>query len=350
MTEALLEAGGLVLGYRRGRRGVLRVSSELDLTVRAGQLVCLLGPNGAGKSTLLRTLAGMQPALSGWIRLLGRDLEKLSPSELARRVSVVLTEPMTTGNLTSRVLVSLGRYPYTDWTGRLSTEDWAKVDRALEVLGAEALAERPVAELSDGERQKILIARALAQEPRIMILDEPTSFLDLPRRIEMLALLRELVRSQGCSVILATHHLDLALHYADRLWLQQIDGPFESGAPEDLALSGALERTFSSRDLRFDSERGEFRFARRQGGQRIGLQGEGLPVVWTRHALERLGFEVTADLEGDRVRVVEAEGSNRWQWFFGEREGCEGSIESLTARLSERPATPRAAVSTSSRQ
>ena len=350
MTAAVLEAGRLVLGYRRGRRRVSRISTELDLAVEEGELVCLLGPNGAGKSTLLRTLAGMQPALSGWIRLLGRDLAQLSPSALARRVSVVLTEPLISGNLTARVLVSLGRYPYTNWTGRLSAEDWAKVDRSLAVLSAEALADRPVAELSDGERQKVLIARALAQEPRLMILDEPTSFLDVPRRIEMLALLRDLVRGQGCSVVLATHHLDLALHYADRLWLQPVGGPFETGAPEDLALSGALERTFSSRGLKFDPERGEFRFSRHPVGHRIGLVGEGLPLVWTRHALERRGFEVVPENEGDRVRVVDVDGRFVWEWSFGEGRGRETTIEGLIGQLSEGPATPHAAENTFSRR
>ena len=122
------------------------------------------------------------------------------------------------------------------------------------------------------------------------------------------------------------------------------------GAPEDLALSGALERTFSSRDLQFDAERGEFRFSRHPVGRRIGLEGEGLPAVWTRHALERQGFEVSAQLEGDRVRVVEVEGSYLWEWSFGEREGREATIESLLLRLSDRPATPPEAASTSSRQ
>ena len=334
MTTPVLAAGDLVLGYRLGRGRLRRVSSELDLALAGGELVCLLGPNGAGKSTLLRTLAGMQPRLGGWIQVLGQALEDLSPSALARRVSVVLTEPITVGALTARSLVSLGRYPYTDWVGRLTPEDWRRVDGALELLSAAALADRPVGELSDGERQKVLIARALAQEPRLMILDEPTSFLDLPRRIEMLALLRGLTRSSGCSVVLATHQLDLALHYADRLWLMPASGSFQSGAPEDLALSGALERTFLSKGLRFDAERGEFRFAEPAGGRRIQLMGDGLAQVWTGHALRRGGFSIVGeDQASDEVRVEDGAGGHSWYWRVGEREGRAASIGELIARL-----------------
>ena len=181
MSEVLLVANDLVLGYRRRRRIERQVAERLDVEVEAGELVCLLGRNGSGKSTLLRTLAGMQEPLGGRVELLGQPIDELSPPALARRLSIVLTERVSVGSLTARSLVGLGRYPHTDWMGRLSAEDWQRVDTALEMLTATELADRRVDELSDGERQKVLVARALAQEPRLMILDEPTSFLDLPR-------------------------------------------------------------------------------------------------------------------------------------------------------------------------
>ncbi len=334
MTEALLQATDLELGYRLSRKRRRRVCGPMTLHLDHGSLVCLLGPNGAGKSTLLRTLAGMQPWLSGQVRLLGEDLDSLSPATLARRLSVVLTEPLTAGNLTARTLVSLGRYPYTDWMGRLSRDDWEAVDGALEMLSAEQLAARPVAELSDGERQKIMIARALAQEQRLMILDEPTSFLDLPRRIEMLGLLRGLTRSTGCSVVLATHHLDLALHYADRLWLLPADGTLQEGSPEDLALSGALESTFSGSQLVFDAERGEFRFAYEQGQRRIQVVGEGLADVWTRHALRRSGFEVEeAGTASTAVEIVDTAEGRRWKWRSADEKGEASTISELLEEL-----------------
>ena len=340
MTVALLQATDLELGYRLSRKRRRRVCEPMTLHLDHGRLVCLLGPNGAGKSTLLRTLAGMQPRLAGRVRLLGEDLDSLSPSALARRLSVVLTEPLTAGNLTARTLVSLGRYPYTGWMGRLSRRDWETVDGALELLSAEQLATRLVAELSDGERQKIMVARALAQEPRLMILDEPTSFLDLPRRIEMLGLLRGLTRSTGCSIVLATHHLDLALHYADRLWLLPAGGTLQEGSPEDLALSGALESTFAGSHLRFDAERGEFRFAYEQGERRIQVVGEGLDAIWTRHALRRTGFEI--DETGTAPTAVEivdrAEGC-QWKWRSADEKGEVSTISDLLEELNA-AATP----------
>ncbi len=156
----------------------------------------------------------------------------------------MLTEPIDAGALTARELVGLGRYPFTDWLGRLTAADRERIEAAIAAVGADAIADRPVRSLSDGERQRVLIARALAQEPRLVILDEPTAYLDLPRRIETLGLLRRLVRENGVSVLLSTHHLDLALSHADRVWLLPLGGPLAIGAPEDVALSGALERTF----------------------------------------------------------------------------------------------------------
>ncbi len=170
-----------------------------------------------------------------------------------------------------------------------------------------------------------------------MILDEPTSFLDLPRRIEMLALLRRLTRTRGCSVVLATHHLDLALHYGDELWLQPLDGPFQSGAPEDLALSGALEATFATAGLVFDVERGEFRFAPPTGGPKVSLSGGGVGRVWARHALRREGYEVVDGPRAPASLAVEAEaredGSWSWRWRNAEGSGVEKSIADLLRKL-----------------
>ena len=197
----------------------LRLIDRADFELEAGELVCLLGPNGSGKSTLLRTIAGMQRPLAGSVELLGHDVRTRTPEWLARHLSIVLTEPIDAGALTARELVGLGRYPFTDWLGRLTAVDRERIDAAIAAVGAEAIADRRVRSLSDGERQRVLIARALAQEPKLVILDEPTAYLDLPRRIETLGLLRRLVRENGVSVLLSTHHLDLALSHADRVWL-----------------------------------------------------------------------------------------------------------------------------------
>lgn len=301
-TESiLLRTSALTTGYvHKGRRRA--VSSQLALELRAGELVCLLGPNGAGKSTLLRTLAGMQPALQGEIALFvaangertdhARTLDSLSPRERARAIAVVLTERPAPGMLRAHDLVALGRYPYTDWGGKLSIEDHAVIMRVLDEVGAQMLAHRVVGELSDGERQKVMIARALAQETRIILLDEPTAFLDLPRRIEIMAMLRELARRTQRAILLSTHDLDVAMRTADRIWLMDTDGCVETGMPETLALLGAIGRVFASEGVVFDTRTGSFRpVAATLGAVRI--EGEGIAAHWTARALVRNGIAIT---------------------------------------------------------
>lgn len=288
----MLQACDLGIGYapRRGPR--LEVALHLDAHLLAGELVCLLGPNGAGKSTLMRTLAGLQKPLAGAVFLKGRNLHGLSERARARRLGLVLTERVEVGNLAAYALVALGRYPHTGWAGRLSPADEAVVRWAMDAVGARHLAGRSVGELSDGERQKVMIARALAQEPAVLLLDEPTAFLDLPRRVEVLQVLRRLAGDRDRAVLLSTHDLDLALRCADRLWLLPPNGPLQIGAPEDLVLSGAFQRTFA--DVEFDPALGSFHLAREPEGE-VGLVGAGLHARWTARALERAGFRVAAN-------------------------------------------------------
>jgi len=290
-VREVLRAESLSIGYRRVRKAAAVVSSGLRFALRPGELVCLLGPNGAGKSTLMRTLARLQPALSGRIWLDERPLEALRPGQLARRLSVVLTDRVDVGAMSGFGLASLGRHPYTGWTGTLNERDVRIVQWALQAVRAEGLADRLIVEMSDGERQKILIARALAQEPRVMLLDEPTAFLDLPRRVEVMDLLRRLARENGQAILLSTHDLDLALRNADRLWLLSADGALYDGAPEDLVLSGAFERVFAAEGVSFDRDRGSFHTREESCGVVL-LQGEGVAAHWARRALERIGYAV----------------------------------------------------------
>ncbi len=291
MTGDVLTARNLSIGYTHGRRTPAVVAQDLNVTLRAGELVCLVGPNGAGKSTLMRTLGGMQSALAGDVHLGGDDVFSLNAQDLARRMSVVLTERVEVGNLSAYALVALGRHPYTDWTGRLSEHDEAVVRWAIDAVGARPLAARPVNELSDGERQKIMIARALAQEPLVMLLDEPTAFLDLPNRVEVMRVLRHLAGSTGRAILLSTHDLDLALRSADTIWLLPRGGPLYTGAPEDLVLNGAFEATFRGDGVVFDRQSGAFSIQMPFNGT-VALEGDGLGTVWTRRALERAGFQV----------------------------------------------------------
>lgn len=197
------------------------VASHLTAHLRGGTLTALVGANGMGKSTLLRTLAGVQPPLAGTVTLVAdserRQLSQLSRRELARWMGVVLTDRVEVDNLTVEQLVGMGRMPYTGFFGRLNDDDRHQVAEALAMTGLTALAQRPVGTLSDGERQKMMIAKALAQQTPVVLLDEPTAFLDYPSKVETLRLLGQLAHKTGKIILLSTHDLNLAVHLADRL-------------------------------------------------------------------------------------------------------------------------------------
>ena len=241
------------IGYR-WRKGLRTVATGITAGINSGELTCLLGRNGAGKSTLLRTLAGFQPRLAGNISIEGRELDDYSDRELAQRLGVVLTERPDVQQMTAWELVAMGRSPYTGFWGRLNSDDERVVDEAIALVGIEALAERQVTTLSDGERQKVMIAKALAQQTSIIFLDEPTAFLDYPSKVETLLLLRRISREAGKTIFLSTHDLELALQVADRLWLMQGgEGPSPQkgsvlaiGTPRELADLGVLARFIES--------------------------------------------------------------------------------------------------------
>jgi iron complex transport system ATP-binding protein len=312
MSNSILTTHNLTIGYKTSRKTVRYVASDISVSLLAGELVCLLGPNGAGKSTLLRSLAGMQPPISGEVRLLGENIYHLQPQELAKHLSLVLTEKVDVGMLSAYTLVTLGRYPYTDWWGNLTPEDEAIVHWAIKSVGAVHLAQRQVSELSDGERQKIMIARALAQSPIVMLLDEPTAFLDLPRRVEIMQLLRQLARETNQAILLSTHDLDLALRLADKVWLLTANGILHVGAPEDLVLSGAFADTFRSEGVEFDMFSGEFHLHASHKGE-INVIGEGIAATWTIRAFKRAGFQVNQNKNGLSVEVITQSKQFLWQ-------------------------------------
>lgn len=336
MSRPILECNNLTIGYRPKRNLEKVVAQDLRLALWPGQLVCLLGPNGAGKSTLLRTLAGMQSALQGQVCLDGEDVATLSPQTLARKLSVVLTERIDVGLLSAYALVALGRYPYTDWRGKLSAEDESIVQQSIVAVGATPLAHRPVNQLSDGERQKVMIARALAQEPRLMMLDEPTAFLDLPRRVEIMQILRRLAHDSQRAILLSTHDLDLALRSADVLWVMA-DGQIHVGAPEDLVLSGTFAAAFADEGVTFDMTTGAFRIQPHQNG-RIDLIGDGVQAFWTARALKRVGFTVHHG-RSDATRYVICEDGG-WRLVHQQTETTYSSLAILTSALQKNPPLP----------
>jgi iron complex transport system ATP-binding protein len=294
--DAVLQTHELAVGYER-----TSLTEHLNLALHQGELVALLGPNGAGKSTLLRTLAGMQPPLEGEIRIAGDPVQKLQARDLAQQLSIVLTDRPPLGMMTGYELVALGRQPHTDWSGRLRVQDRERIEWAIEAVGASAFAARATSELSDGQRQKLMIARALAQEAPLLLLDEPTAFLDLPRRVELMRLLRDCARELQRAVLLSTHDLDLALRTADRLWLLSETGDFFDGAPEDLILSGAFAKIFMDAGIQgvdFDPQTGTFQLTQAaRGTVLLSPTDDTLREKWTQRALERTGYQVITQAE-----------------------------------------------------
>ncbi len=229
------------------------VAEDINAGINAGELTCLLGKNGIGKSTLLRTLSAFQPALSGTVYIDDCDLTSLSSKQLSRKVGVVLTEKPDVRNMSVEEMVGMGRSPYTGFWGSLYDDDRRKIDEAIRLVGIGPLRQRLVYTLSDGERQKCMIAKALAQETPVIYLDEPTAFLDFPSKVEMMQLLRRLAHERQKTIFLSTHDVELALQLADRVWLMELDR-LSIDEPRKLAEDGTLGRFIAHPGIHFDAD------------------------------------------------------------------------------------------------
>ncbi len=327
MTAALT-ATDLSCGYSGVPQPVLH---GLDLSVTEGRLVCVIGSNGVGKSTLARTLAGLLPPQAGEIALQGRSLGEFSLAERARRISVVLTRLPTTGYMTVRSFVEIGRHPYTGTLGRMTHADHEAVDRALAQVGIEHLGDRWLGAISDGERQRASIARAFAQAATLMILDEPTAFLDVESRAVVMTTLRDLAHGTGKSVVATSHDIELVLRIADEVWMIAPDKSVMTGAPEDLVLTGAMDKVFPRHVMRFDLETGGFRLPHPNGSD-IVVAGEGPSALWTARALERIGIRVRSATAGSDqpVPVVTPPGQDsRWTLRGGPDGGRSRQFDSI---------------------
>ena len=331
--KPLLTARNLSIGYKIGKRNN-PISEALDLDLWPGQLVCLLGPNGAGKSTLMRTLSGLQPMLAGTISIDDQPLQKLKPVDLAQKLSLVLTERIEAGNLTVTELVALGRTPYTGWLGSLTDLDKEKVGRAMEATDTIRYANRRMTELSDGERQKVMLARALAQDTKLILLDEPTAHLDLPNRVEMMRLLHNLARQTNKAIMLSTHELDLALQAADKLWLMHPDGKLITGVPEDLVLNGSFEAAFTKNGFHFDKNTGTFMIHKEASSTPVYLTGNSNLLFWTKRALQRENFVVSDDnLLPHKIEITEHQGIPKWIFHHASQIKEYSNISDLLAEL-----------------
>ena len=250
---AYLETHDLTVGYTQGKR-TTEVLSDLNLQLERGHLVALLGQNGAGKSTLLRAITCASRPLKGLITIGGVDLATITQRERSRLIGLVSTDRITVGGLTVTELVSLGRQPHTGFLGRLNDDDRQRVAQAIDDVGIAHKAGDYMAQLSDGERQKAMIARALAQATPVIVLDEPTAFLDVASRIETMQLLSRLAHEQNKAVLLSSHDISQSLLLADELWLITTDRQVLTGNTKALVETGAMNRLFENRDIHFNPQ------------------------------------------------------------------------------------------------
>ena len=301
MKETTIRLRDLSIGYP-DKHNTKRVAEHLNAPIHSGELTCLLGTNGVGKSTLLRTLSAFQPPLGGTIDLLDRPLSTYDDRQLATVIGVVLTEKSDIRNMTVEELVGLGRSPYTGFWGTLKEGDRKIVHEAIARVRIEPLTQRMVHTLSDGERQKVMIAKALAQETPIIFLDEPTAFLDFPSKVEVMQLLHNLTHTLQKTVFMSTHDLELALQIADKIWLMDRTNGIAIGTPEDLSLEGKLSSFFSRKGITYDTETGFFRIDtdyRRE----IHLHGHGSRYAMVRKALQRNGIRADRHVADDSLHI-----------------------------------------------
>lgn len=288
--ETLLHAKNLSVGYTE--RSVHHLLFEnIDLELRAGELVCFMGANGIGKSSLIRTIAGLQKPLSG------SDIDNALNKGIAgqareKLISVVLTDRISAVNMTVAELVTLGRYPYLDWNIKLTDNDKSIIERAIRDTHIQHIRDKKLYELSDGQLQMAMIARALSQDTDVILLDEPTAHLDLNNRVEIMNLLRRLARHSRKAILVATHELDLALQTADLIWLAGKDKKLITGIPEDLVLNGSFDEIFQFKG--FDLRTGKV-LHEAWRNKSVKLIGAGYEYLWTKNALERNGYNINEE-------------------------------------------------------
>jgi len=303
--EPIIALDRFAIGYQK-ENVLLR---NLTLTVNRGEMVALVGRNGTGKSTLLKSMIGLIKPLDGTCIYEDSPFKEYSLPDRARMISFVSSQLTQLPSLTVSELVGLGRMPYTGWMGRLSARDETLIQQALSEVRLAPYAERRLECLSDGERQRAMIARALVQDTPLMVLDEPTAFLDIPNTYELVRLLSRF-RDRGKSIIYSTHDLETAMQCADKMWVIREDR-VEEGSPEDLGLSGLFNELFSSSGITYDEQSGRFLFAALEKG-RISLEGTPKEALrWTHKALDRLGYRVEKDA-GMKIEVSSSTGEVNW--------------------------------------
>jgi iron complex transport system ATP-binding protein len=328
----ILSFESLQIGFSSGQTNTVLLP-PLSADAYSGELIAIIGQNGIGKSTLLRTLAGLQEPIGGDIFINGKDISDYSRLELAQKMGFVSTEPVKITNMTVNDLVSLGRFPYTDWFGKLTSADNDIISDSIQKVGLINFASRFITELSDGERQRAIIARALAQDTDLILMDEPTAFLDVKSKYDVIHLLHDLSRKRGKTIIYSTHDLNIALNESDKIWVI-LKNEFLEGAPEDLVISGGFDQLFSDSIVKFNKIDGSFSFRNDINGK-IKIIGEGIERIWTEKAINRAGYSLS-DSDSEYVIEIQSTGKRiRWILTTPDRKEEFNSIYDLVIRISE---------------
>ena len=335
-TDKILSLCSLRIGYAEGGKENALLP-PLTLSAGRGEMIALIGKNGIGKSTLLRTIAGLQPSLGGDITYSGRSIREYSRTDLARTIGYISTEIVKVTNMRVYDLVALGRFPYTNWFGKIDERNHEIITDSIEKTGMSLLSLRYISELSDGERQKAMIARILAQDTGIMVMDEPTAFLDIGSKFEILHLMHLLSQKNGKTIIFSTHDLNVALSQADKICLIMDNGILE-GAPEDLMLQGAFDHLFDSSTVEYNSEHGTYSFKSESRGE-VNVAGEGVMLHYPKKALNRAGFSVS-EREIQPFLKLPSGNSGCWKHINGDSVMEFGSLyEFITWINAENPAS-----------
>ena len=258
MKKSIIEIQNLGTGFRLPRGKIKRLHQDLNLDLKQGELICVLGPNGSGKSTLLRTMLGFDKPLEGEILIDQKPISSISIREMARFVSVVLTDKIDDFYLTAYEVALTGRYPHGSFSGRITAEDKLMVEDTFEQFSIKHLLSSTFYKLSDGEKQRVMIARAIVQDTPVIFMDEPVAFIDSPGKVSIMHLIKNLTLKYNKGVLMATHDIDAAVDYADRLWLLGKEGAFEQGVPHELISSGSFNRFFDQLDVSFDKQTKKF--------------------------------------------------------------------------------------------
>ena len=324
-SRNILFFDSLEIGYAYGKtnRSLLPPITGSGLE---GELIAVIGKNGIGKSTLLRTIAGLQPILAGAMTIDGKSINEYSRIMLSSRIGYISTETVRVSNMKVYDLVSLGRFPHTNWLGRIDESDNDAIVEALLKTGLSGFRDRNITELSDGERQRAMIAMVLAQDAEIMVMDEPTAFLDISSKFEIMHLLHQLSRDRRKTIVFSTHDFNTAINQSDKIWLIREEGLLE-GAPEDIMLKGAFRSLFDATKVSYNPRDGSFTVNNVEKGP-VNVKGEGEMRFWTDKAVMRAGYSVGN--QGSAIEIDVISGLNPL-WKCRKQNECYefGSIYDL---------------------